>query len=379
MNRVALMMLFNARGKFVALVFGVSFAVLLCTQPVAIFLGVLERATGVMQFMRQADIWVASNEPHQIEMFRGLSEQELERVRSVPGVAWAQPLLSINQASADLPNGRFYRVHLIGIDRATLVGQPPEMLEGNLSDLRLPDTVLLETSNRQRLPGIGVGAVLRLNDRRARVIGICRARQSLELADLVRQLCHCQKVRAGEPRPLSYIMVKVKPDASVAQVRRAIQASPSLQAYGCDEFRWITMSFVMFRTSIGANFAVTVGLGVLVGFIVSLAAFNQFTADYLPHFALLKAVGTRPRTLVRMVLLQALTVGLISYGIGIGMAGVLVLPTLRADASLVAVFPWQLLAGGLAPMLVCVSLGSMLNLPRVLRRPGVTFSVNKWV
>ncbi|HLN28115.1 MAG TPA: ABC transporter permease [Gemmataceae bacterium] len=375
MNRVALMMLFNARGKFVALVFGVSFAVLLCTQPVAIFLGVLERATGVMQFMRQADIWVASNEPHQIEMFRGLSEQELERVRSVPGVAWAQPLLSINQASADLPNGRFYRVHLIGIDRATLVGQPPEMLEGNLSDLRLPDTVLLETSNRQRLPGIGVGAVLRLNDRRARVIGICRARGNLlSLPTLYASYATAKKYVPESRRPLSYIMVKVKPDASVAQVRRAIQASPSLQAYGCDEFRWITMSFVMFRTSIGANFAVTVGLGVLVGFIVSLAAFNQFTADYLPHFALLKAVGTRPRTLVRMVLLQALTVGLISYGIGIGMAGVLVLPTLRADASLVAVFPWQLLAGGLAPMLVCVSLGSMLNLPRVLRAdPALLF------
>ncbi len=78
-------------GDFLALIFGLSFAVLLCIQPLAIFLGVLERATSVMQFIREADLWVASQDPPQIDMFRGLGEQELQRVRSVPGVAWAQP------------------------------------------------------------------------------------------------------------------------------------------------------------------------------------------------------------------------------------------------------------------------------------------------
>jgi putative ABC transport system permease protein len=368
MNRVALVMLFNAKGKFLALILGLSFAVLLCIQPLAIFLGVLERATSVLQFIGEADLWVASQDPPQIDMFRGLGEQELQRVRSVPGVAWAQPLISTNQAIAEMPNGSFYRVQLIGIDRSTLTGRPPEMLAGNLTDLRLPDSVFLETANRDRLPDVSPGTVLRINDRRARVIGICRARGNLlSLPILYASYANAKRILPENRRPLSYILVKVKAGTSAEAVRSAISGLPNVHAYFTDEFRWVTMKYIMFHTSVGTNFAVTVGLGILVGLGVSLAGFNQFTADYLPHFAMLKAVGTRSHTSVRMVLLQAGTAGLISYGIGIGAAGLLVLLTLRPEAGLVALFPWQLMVGGLVPLLLCISLGSLLNLPRVLR------------
>jgi putative ABC transport system permease protein len=368
MNRVALGMLFNAKGKFVALIFGLSFAVLLCIQPLAIFLGVLEHATGVLQFIREGDLWVASNAPLQIDMFRGLGEQELQRVCSVPGVAWAQPLVATSQAIAELPNGCFYRIQLIGIDRATLIGRPPEMLEGRLTDLRLPDSVFLETSNRDRLGDVGVGAVLRVNDRRARVIGICRARSNLvSLPILYASYANAKRLLPETRRPLSFILVKVKAGTEPGEVRRAINGLPNVRAYFTDEFRWVTMNYIMYRTGVGINFAVTVALGMLIGFVVSVAGFNQFTADYLPHFAMLKAIGTRPRTLLRMVLLQAGIAGLISYGIGIGLAGLLVLPTLRPEAILTALFPWQLMVGGLVPVLLCIGLGSLLNLPRVLR------------
>jgi putative ABC transport system permease protein len=210
--------------------------------------------------------------------------------------------------------------------------------------------------------------VLRINDRRARVIGICRARGNLlSLPILYASYANAKRILPENRRPLSYILVKVKAGTSAEMVRTAINGLPNVHAYFTDEFRWVTMKYIMFRTSVGTNFAVTVGLGILVGLGVSLAGFNQFTADYLPHFAMLKAVGTRSHTLVRMVLLQAGTAGLISYGIGIGAAGLLVLITLRPEAGLVALFPWQLMVGGLVPLLLCISLGSLLNLPRVLR------------
>jgi hypothetical protein len=52
----------------------------------------------------------------------------------------------------------------------------------------------------------------------------------------------------------------------------------------------------MLRTCIGLNLAVTVLLGLGVGLVGSTAAFNQFTADHLAHFTLLKAAGARPRS-----------------------------------------------------------------------------------
>jgi putative ABC transport system permease protein len=108
-------------------------------------------------------------------------------------------------------------------------------------------------------------------------------------------------------------------------------------------------------------------LGLSVGLVVATAAFNQFTADHLPHFALLKAVGARPGALVRMVLLQGLTAGLVSYGVGVGLSALLAMPGLGADAELAASFPWQLLVGGGLPVLVCVSAGGLLSVRRVLK------------
>ena len=46
MIRIALRMIFGARGRYATLVLGLAFAVLLSAQQVAILLGVLRRATG---------------------------------------------------------------------------------------------------------------------------------------------------------------------------------------------------------------------------------------------------------------------------------------------------------------------------------------------
>ena len=69
-----------------------------------------------------------------------------------------------------------------------------------------------------------------------------------------------------------------------------------------------------------------------------------------------------------------MTAGLIGYGIGIGLAGLATLPGLSPDAVLTSRFPWPLLPFGMAPMLLCISIGSLINLRRVLRvEPAILF------
>src|SRR5437773_17105 len=101
------------------------------------FPGVLQRSTGPLQNIGGAEIWVASEQTVYVDMVRGMNEQELLRVRSVPGVKWAEPIFC-NTALVELPQGGFYGVQLMGLERSTLIGRPIEMLEGNLADLRRP-------------------------------------------------------------------------------------------------------------------------------------------------------------------------------------------------------------------------------------------------
>lgn len=374
MTRVALRMLVGDRAKYLALVLGLSFAVLLIAQQGSIFLGLMLRATGFLQNISQPDLWVADPGTRYIGEIRGLNNEDLMRVRSVPGVAWAEPFFT-SRAPVELPNGDFKSIQLLGIDRNTLIGQPPEMVAGDIADLRIPDAVVVEVTSREKLGDIGIGDTMRLNDRRAIVVGFARARLGFESNALVYTTYERALQFVPTPRnPMSFMLVKVKPDADLRAVQARIGQIPGLGAFTTQELRWRTIEFILKETGIGINFGITVLLGFIVGLVVAAAIFYQFTLENLRHFAVLKAMGATRAILVKMILVQALLVGVIGYGIGVGGAGVFSWLGRDPGSELATYFPWQLMVGSLVAMIVCVSVGSLLSLRRVLTlEPAIVF------
>ena len=374
MDRIGLRMLFGSRGRYAALIFGLSIAVFLSTQQVAILLGVLQRATGPLQYIGVADLWVVSRETSSIDYLREMHDRQLMRVRSVAGIEWAEPMIAVKVVS-EQPGGGYCNVHLIGLERSSKIGKPPQLIEGDFAHLDLPDTVFLEVSGRKNLPGVGIGDVIYFSGRRARVVGTCRARTGIEGRPIFyTSLENVRRFIPAVERRLSIILVKVKPGADLDAVCRAVRGLPDITAFRAEDFRWQSMLYIMLRTGIGLNFTSTAVLGFVVGVVLASAAFYQFTTDNLAYFALLRAMGARRMTLIRVVLGQAITAGLIGYGIGIGLAGLATLPGLSPDAVLTSRFPWPLLPFGMAPMLLCISIGSLINLRRVLRvEPAILF------
>jgi putative ABC transport system permease protein len=76
MIRIALRMIFGARGRYATPVLGLAFAVLLSTQQVAILLGVLRRATGPLQNVGIADWWVVSRDTLSIDYLRDMHDRQ---------------------------------------------------------------------------------------------------------------------------------------------------------------------------------------------------------------------------------------------------------------------------------------------------------------
>lgn len=374
MERIAIKMLVGDRAKYLSLVFGLAFAVLLIAQQGSIFLGLMIRATGVLQNIAQPDLWVADPHLRYIGEIRPLGEHDLFRVRSVPGIAWAVPFFAA-RVQVDLPDGTYKSVQLVGIDRSTLIGQPPEMTDGRLEDLRSADAVLVEESARPKLGGVKIGDVLKLNDRRALIVGFCRAKSGFESnATLYTTYDNALRFTPTGRKSMSFILAKAKPGHDPKDVAKAIGKLPDLGAFTPQEMRMRTVWFILKETGIGINFGITVLLGFFVGLVVSAATFYQFTLENLRHFAVLKAIGARTSTLVKMILLQALTVGLIGYGIGVGLAGAFSLTSRRPGAELAVYFPWQLMVVSLAAMILTVSVGSLLSLRRVISlEPAIVF------
>lgn len=374
MFRIALLMLLGDKGKYLALVLGLSFAVLLIAQQAAIFLGLLTRATGVLQNVGQADLWITDASTRFVSEARPMSDTDLLRVRSIDGVAWAQPLFA-SRAMVELDDGRFQTVQIFGIDRTTLVGRPPEILEGNLEDLRAPDAVMVEESGRKKLGDVKIGSTLKLNDHRAVVVGFCRAKAGFDSNVLVYTTYDnaVEFVPLGR-KGLTFVLAKVAEGRDVDEVAREITKRTGLGAYTREAMQAKTIRFIIVETGIGINFGITVLLGFIVGLVVSGAILYQFTLENIRNFAVLKAMGAKTRVLVMMILLQALVAGMIGYGIGVGLAGAFGIFSRYPGSELTAEFPWQLMLGSLVAMLVCVCLGSVLSLKRVIQlEPAIVF------
>src|SRR5262249_4004772 len=89
MSWVAWKMLTGDRSKYFALIFGIAFATMLMAQQTSIFCGLMLRTASQIRDVRDADIWVMDSNLQNPDEIKPLTENDLYRVRGVPGVRWA--------------------------------------------------------------------------------------------------------------------------------------------------------------------------------------------------------------------------------------------------------------------------------------------------
>ncbi len=127
---IAIKMLTGDRAKYLGIISGVSFAALLIAQQASIAIGLLLRTTGHIQDIADVDIWVMDPNVQFIDEFKPLTQNDLYRVRGVPGVAWAVPFykgqgrLKLAVGERDTKKAHYQQSVVLGLDDATMVGAP---------------------------------------------------------------------------------------------------------------------------------------------------------------------------------------------------------------------------------------------------------------
>lgn len=370
---VAWRMLVGDRVKYVSLVLGLAFAIMLITQQGSIFIGIMRRTYSMLTDMGAVRVWVMDADVQTPDDVKPLKDPDLLRVRSVPGIAWAVPLFK-GQGRARTRHGEFQNTMVLGLDSASLMGGPSEMLEGRITDLYRQDAVIVDAPGALRLGGLKIGDVLELNDRRAEVVGICRTERNFQSLPVVyTTYSRAQGFVPAERHMLSFILTAPQPGVSDTELARRIRANTGLGALPTDEFGWRTVRWYTRNTGIAINFGTTVLLGFFVGLAIAAQTFYTFTHENLRHFAALKAMGAGDGKLVTMVLFQAVVSGLMGYGIGVGVATLFGRSAPRGGP-LAWHTPPELLYGAFGLMLVLVSIASVISLRKVLTlEPGIVF------
>lgn len=369
MLRLALKMLFGDRAKYMMLVCGLSFCALLMTQQTSVFCGLLLWTTATVRNIR-APIWVADEKVEQVNEVVALREIEARRVRSVPGVDWAVPMYwSIQQAR--LQDGTFQGIQLTGLDSASLVGRPARMKAGRVEDLRLPNAVIVDQVAIEKFAKKGiqlrVGTTFELNDKEARVVGICEtARSFLGQPYVYTTYSRALEYAPRQRKELCFVLVQPKPGVPVEEVLRRINGIRGLRAFAGDDFAWRTIVWYFVNTGIPISFGIVVLLGVVVGVAIAGQTFYLFVHENLRFMAALKAMGAGMGTLAQMVFIQAFTVGFTGYGLGVGLASLFGKAVLRKGQP-PFYMPWQILVFSGAVIVVICCLSALVGLIKIAR------------
>src|SRR5947209_10720356 len=245
MNWVAVRMLTGDRAKYLGLIFAIAFSTFLIAQQSSLFVVVINRTRSFIVDVTDADIWVMAPATRYLDEVCSLKDNDVDRVRSVPGVRWAVPFYK-GSARVIAADGKFRQTTLLGLDDASLAGapEPRRMVLGSIENLRDPDAVLIDIPGYHFFfPGqpLELGKTLEMNDHRAKIVGIVDASPPFtSFPVFYTRYSQALNYVGRERKLLSFVLVKAHPGVSMSALTERIHTDTGLQAVNSDKFGWMT-------------------------------------------------------------------------------------------------------------------------------------------
>ncbi|MEW5861547.1 MAG: FtsX-like permease family protein [Cyanobacteriota bacterium] len=355
MASIARKNLFEDIPRFLAAQAGIMFAVSLVTIQTGIFNG-FTRATTLLIDNSNADIWVSSADMIHMELTLPIPAQRVVEARRVEGVEQAEPLIVQASLWRDSRN-KISPMRIIGFNPAGELFSPGKVIQGSLSALKQPYTVMLDKSNLRPLNIKQIGDVAEVGSFKAQLVALTQDTQSitsntflftsLETANAyansrVTTSLNC-KLQSGDikctsasasfnnppaannlsaPAPqkltptdlITYVLVQAKPGQDLQKLKQKLEAAlPDSRAYTKSEMASQTRVFWQQRTGIGF----ILGLGAVVGIIIGMAIAGQIlyasVSDHLKEYGTLKAMGASDWKIYGVIVEQALWMAVLGY------------------------------------------------------------------
>jgi putative ABC transport system permease protein len=364
--KIALKLLVNDKGKFAALLIGITFAVFLIMMMTSMFSGILSRSSSTVLNIG-AKIWVMDPAVNNAASSIPMPDYVLAVARSIPGVKYAVPIY-LGGALVRLANGNFQAVSVVGLDDSTLYGRP-EMLEGRIEDIFAENAfIVVQDAEFDKLGNPQLGTEFEINDHRGRVTGIARVASSglFGVPTLYTTYSRAITYIPTARYTTSFVLIEPKRDEDIPFIQQEIQKI-GYQALTRDGFIQKISDFYKYQTGLGINILLMTTISFIVGLSISGQTFYTFILENLEKFGALKAIGARGSVLVSMILFQVLFTTLIGYGLGVGLAAVVMNLARMRMPDYAAQITYSTLGFALIMVLVIAVVSGYIGVRRVIR------------
>jgi putative ABC transport system permease protein len=161
-------------------------------------------------------------------------------------------------------------------------------------------------------------------------------------------------------------MIEPKSDDAVPYIKQQVSSLGYL-ALTADEFKQRISNFYKYKTGVGTNVLLMTIISFIVGLSISGQTFHTFILENLDKFGALKAIGAKGKELVYMILFQAMFTALIGYGLGIGLASLLIALAKLRLPSYAAKIAYTNLGLAFIMVLIIAGISSYIGVRKVLK------------
>lgn len=364
--RIAYKLLVNDKGKFAALLVGVTFAVFLMTMMTSMFAGILKRSSSTVINIG-ATVWVMDPAVNTVASTIPMPDYILDAARSIDGVKYAVPLYS-GGSLVKLRSGVYQAVTILGLDDASLFGRPA-LLEGKIEDIYAENGFLVvKDAEFAKLDNPKLGTDFEINDHRAVVVGIAKVSIGglFGIPTLYTTYNRAIQYLPTSRFTLAYVLVEPKSNDAIPHIKEEIKRL-GYEALTKDEFIRKVSTFYKYKTGLGINVMLMTVISFVVGLSISGQTFYTFILENLEKFGALKAIGAKGRELIYMILFQAGFTALAGYGLGIGLASLVIAGAKLRLPSYAAQITYSNLVFAFIMVVVIAGISSYIGVRKVIK------------
>jgi putative ABC transport system permease protein len=350
LTKTAFRILHHEKGKYAGVVVGVAMAVFLVLLQSAFYWG-FRRDITVEADSFDADLWISQRELLAFDYVEHFDDLARWQVLSDRDVVAAMPVIAEWCRVRRLPDGGTESGRLLGLDLGSglSVDLGTDAALDLSASLGVLGNVLVDEKHLQRLGVSRFGETgVEIRGLNASVVGVMRGKKLFSTACLLAtDLDNARRFLGLKANQITYVAVKCRQEADLRAVRSRLQA----RVWMASEFRGLTQDYWTRLTGIGPVLSLSAALAALVGFLTVLLTFSHLTAEKLPMYAAMKAMGASTAELSGIVLLQ---IGIV-FGLGclVAVGGVFLTLAALASTTISVVLTPGTAAAGVGLMAFC--------------------------
>ena len=310
----------NITHKKVAMVVSVAavaFAVLIMFMELGFLNGLYDSQTGLVRRLR-ADLVMVGGTQHTLITHEDFPRSRLLQAGAFPGVKAVQPIYIEDGLSylRNPANGVKNGIRLIGFDLDAPIFDYPEV-EAQIPLLRRPLTILFDVKSRPFFGVLQAGMETELASRKVIVAGTFDLGTDYYYDGnlITSRDTFFTLLPNRQPERVMLGLIQLEDGANVPEVLRQLQASIHGDVEIMTKEQVIEREKRAWRkaTPAGYVFAMGVVVGFIIGVIICYQILYTDIIDHLPQLATMKALGYHNRDLVKLVLKQALLLGILGF------------------------------------------------------------------